>query len=146
MSLCKLQGTIEINEAVTTGCRKYNRDRALNRQQWVFSLYARGTKLVTHFWCLAVHLIHFFQFQSLKGIFSIILIIINGYRMNMQCTSLEDAQDYKFFLSHLNLTYHWVNHLQNFGNTLDPNTIEGFWSSMRRHIKKIYAEFCLKFG
>ena len=37
----QLEGTIEIDEAVITGKRKYNRGRAMSRIYWVFGLYSR---------------------------------------------------------------------------------------------------------
>lgn len=37
----KLSGTIEIDEAVITGKRKYHKGRYINRLYWVFGLYAR---------------------------------------------------------------------------------------------------------
>jgi len=44
------------------------------------------------------------------------------------------------FLPDMNLTHHWVNHSQNFVNPLFPdihtNSIEGFWSGMRKKLKR----------
>ena len=37
----RLKGTIEIDEAVITGKRKYNQGRAMTRIYWVFGLYSR---------------------------------------------------------------------------------------------------------
>jgi len=40
----KLSGTIEIDEAVITGSRKYQRGRSPGRLYWVFGLYSREEK------------------------------------------------------------------------------------------------------
>ena len=43
-------------------------------------------------------------------------------------------------LPELRLTHLWVNHSQNFVNPYDPNihtnSIEGFWSAMRKQVKR----------
>lgn len=44
MMSIKLSGIIEIDEAVITGKRKYNRGRPINRLYWVFGLYSREEK------------------------------------------------------------------------------------------------------
>lgn len=36
-----LRGTVEIDEAVVTGRRKYNRGRLMRRIFWAFGLYSR---------------------------------------------------------------------------------------------------------
>lgn len=44
MMSIKLDGVIEIDEAVITGKRKYHRGRLVNRLYWVFGLYSRREK------------------------------------------------------------------------------------------------------
>ena len=48
MSL-KLHGTIEIDEAVITGKRKYHRGRIINRLYWVFGFYSRMERIAYTF-------------------------------------------------------------------------------------------------
>jgi len=40
----RLKGTIEIDEAVITGRRKYHCGRAMTRLHWIFGLYSREDK------------------------------------------------------------------------------------------------------
>ena len=41
----KLTGTVEIDEAVITGKRKYQRSRLPSRLYWIFGLYSRDQKM-----------------------------------------------------------------------------------------------------
>ena len=40
----KLQGVVEIDEAVITGKRKYHRGRLMTRLYWLFGMYSRNSK------------------------------------------------------------------------------------------------------
>lgn len=48
----------------------------------------------------------------------------------------------------MNFTHHWVNHSQNFVHPIFPdihiNSIEGFWSRMRRSLRRNVPIQCLE--
>ena len=142
-----------MDEAVITDKRKYHRGRLTRKIYWIFGLTSIETKKGYTFLVLnrrSETLFPIIQryFLNRTIIFLLNLNSIVEARSTITCMSDQfsvyvanhgSSRIVAEFLD-LELQYYWMNHKKYFVNPISPgiltNSIEGFWTQMRKYIKR----------